>query len=281
MTNLIVPVDKLDFIPFAGGQLVATQVDGEAKIFLKPLTDSFGVSYPRQLKKLKEKSWSKTCMALAATQLPGDTQVRQHVVIPVKVALMFLATIDEHKVAEHVRPGLIKLQDDIMDVVEAYYTKNIVINKKKITLEQAEQGRSELDEIVVARQVERVDYRNVTRALSQGGAINKDYAQVQDTLYLGLFGVTARTLVRTRNQQTGERLKRGTAGGFTAASKKVAKNYLNAQELGQLNAAVLMMTSTLAIRFPGGTASLDDIKACAIWVASQATAGRRQLEMAA
>ncbi len=272
---------KVDYIPFAGGQLVATQLDDQAQVFLKPLIDSLGVDYGNQLKKLKTKSWAKTRMVLVTTQLPGDTQARQYVVVPAKVALMLLATIDENRVAEHVRPGLILLQDEIADIVEAYYTKNIVINKKKITLEQAEQGRSELDEIVVARQVERVDYRNVTRALSQGGAINKDYAQVQDTLYLGLFGVTARTLVRTRNQQTGERLKRGTAGGLTAASKKVAKNYLTVQELDQLNAAVLMMTSTLAIRFPGGTASHDDIKACAIWVASQATAGRRQLEMAA
>lgn len=74
-------------------------------------------------------------MVLVPTQVPGDSQVRQHVVIPVKTMLMLLATIDENRVDPAVKPVLIKLQDEVQDVIGAYYAKGAVINPR-VTEEQ-------------------------------------------------------------------------------------------------------------------------------------------------
>ena len=48
----------------------------------------------------------------------------------VKTFLMLLATVDEHRVAEHVRPKLIAYQAEVADAIEQYWTRGGTINPR-------------------------------------------------------------------------------------------------------------------------------------------------------
>lgn len=113
-------------IPFHGSEILAVGNDGRPHLFLRPIIESLGIDFSTQVRKLKAKSWA--CVGTMPTQLPNDTQTREHVVVDVRTFLMLLATIDENRVNEAARPTLVALQNEIADVVEAYFTKGGAIN---------------------------------------------------------------------------------------------------------------------------------------------------------
>lgn len=100
-----------------------------------------------------------------------------------------------------------------------------------------------------ARLRERTEYRNVLDSLKLGGAVSEDYRLVQNTLYAGLFGMTAGVIRETRGQLAGDRRH---DGSFTAASARVAKNYLTRDELRVLDGAVAAVNAQLEIKHPRG-----------------------------
>ena len=101
----------------------------------------------------------------------------------------------------------------------------------------------------LARFQERDDYRGVLHSLKLGGAVSEHYRLVQNTLYIGLFGMTAAMIRTTREQVDGDRRA---DGAFTAASARIAKNYLSRDELRTLDAAVATVNAQLEIKHPHG-----------------------------
>lgn len=114
--------------PFSGGEVLAVEVNGKPHVFLRSALERLGIDYSNQLKKLKAKSWA--CVVTSTTQLPGDTQSRDHVIVDVRTFLMLLATIDERRVAANARPILIAYQSEVADAIEAYWTKGGAINSR-------------------------------------------------------------------------------------------------------------------------------------------------------
>jgi hypothetical protein len=263
-------------MPFYGSEIHTAQVNGEPVVILRPTLESMGLDYSAQLKKLKGKSWAS--MAVTTT-VAADQRIHQMVSVDLDTWAMLLANIDEKRVLPELRKTVIAYQRESAKALRKFWTQGAAVNPT-ITEDQAKAVKGQIDEILIARRWEQVDYRNVTRALASGGAIDRDYAYVQDTLYLGLFGSSARQIVKTRNQLTGERYLRGALVGQLRPSK-VAKNYLTEQELKRLHAAVTVMTSTLELAFPDGTASVDQIKVMAMRVGQTAQLGRTQLTLAA
>ncbi|WP_460498698.1 hypothetical protein, partial [Glycomyces tarimensis] len=96
---------------------------------------------------------------------------------------------------------------------------------------------------------ERADYRNVLHSLKSGGAVSEDYRLVQNTLYAGLFGMTAAVIRATRDQTDGDRRR---DGDFTAASSRIAKNYLTRAELELLDSAIVTINAQLHVKHPRG-----------------------------
>lgn len=119
-----------DVIPFKfhEDELLLVDVDGKPLVLLRPVIEHIGLSYSSQLQKLKNKSWAS--MSLVNTQVGDQRQQREQVAISVKSLLMLLATVDENKVAEHVRPKLIAYQSEVADAIEAYWTKGGVVNPR-------------------------------------------------------------------------------------------------------------------------------------------------------
>lgn len=107
----------------------------------------------------------------------------------------------------------------------------------------------------LARFQERDDYRGVLHSLKLGGAVAEHYRLVQNSLYTGLFGMTAGMIRETREQLDGDRRL---DGAFTAVSSRVAKNYLTREELRTLDAAVATVNAQLEVKHPRG-ATIDQM----------------------
>ncbi len=115
-------------IPFHGSEVLAVEIDGKPHVILRPVIESLGLDYSAQYRKLNRRSWAS--VVSKTMQLPGDTQSREMVAIPVRTLTMLLATVDENRVNEAARPLLIAYQSEVADVIEAYFTQGGAINPR-------------------------------------------------------------------------------------------------------------------------------------------------------
>jgi hypothetical protein len=256
-------------VPFYGTEIHTAKVNGEPVVVLKPTIDAMGLDYSSQLKKLKGRSWA---TVVETATVGADGRTRRMASLDLDGWAMLLANINETKVKPELRQTVIAYQKESAKALRQFWTQGAAVNPA-ITEDQARVTKDRIDEILVARRKEQVDYRRIVKALSASGASDRDYAQVQETLYLGLFGLTAASIRRTRKQVSGDPYKIGQRKGQLRPST-VAKNYLRQDELTRLNSAVLMLTSALDLRYPQGEAPLDVIKLTAMQVAQVAMQGR-------
>lgn len=116
------------------------------------------------------------------------------------------------------------------------------------TEEQLRDAKSEAQSRLIRLQ-ERKDYRNILNLIKKGGAQDgRDYADVQNHIYMRCFGMTARTL-RARQPQIDK-------PGWEAG-----KNHLTDAQLKLLGNVVLGVQADLGIRHPEGDAKLWEIHA--------------------
>lgn len=125
-------------ISFHGAEVLSTLVDGQPYVALRPVVEHLGMDYSSQLRKLRNKSWA--TMGLCP-MVGADGKTHQMVTVDTRTFLMLLATIDEHRVADAVRPILVAYQSEIADVLEAYWRHGGAINaaatdEQLLTLEE-------------------------------------------------------------------------------------------------------------------------------------------------
>lgn len=118
MSTELVPV------PVPGApDLMAAQFDGREWAALKPMCDTLGIDYSAQLKRLKGRSWA----VMAVTPMTAaDGKAYRTTVVDSGTIPMWLATIDERRVAEEARPKLIAYQREARDALDAYFNKRSV-----------------------------------------------------------------------------------------------------------------------------------------------------------
>lgn len=255
-------------VPFHGSEIHSAQIEGQTIVVLKPSIEAMRVGYQSQFNKLKTRSWAVVSLRAMAG---ADGKTYQMATIDLDGWAMFLANINENKVKPELKQLVIAYQRESAKALRDYWVENAAINPR-ITEVQARAVNTVVDEIVVARRKEQVEYKRIIAALAANGAVDKDYAYVQDALYLGLFGASAKTIRASRPQLQGDRYKRGIREGMLIPSV-VAKNYLTERELVKLNQAVLLMTSLAELRF-GGSMTVDQIKMLAMKVGELAGEGR-------
>lgn len=117
-------VVKLDL---SAGSIHTVMLNGKPGVILKPAVDELGLDFRTQLRKLKTRSWA-TVGALPTVAEDGKT--REMAAVPVRTFLMLLASINEHRVREELRPILIAFQNETADAIEAYWTKGGAINER-------------------------------------------------------------------------------------------------------------------------------------------------------
>lgn len=114
-------------VPFHGDDILTVDMNGKPHVVLRPALESIGVDYAAQYTKLKSRSWATIghCPTVAA-----DGKTRDMVTVDVRTFAMLLANIDENRVAADIKPMLVLYQQEVADVIEAYWTKGGAINPR-------------------------------------------------------------------------------------------------------------------------------------------------------
>lgn len=133
-------------VPVPGApDLMAAQFDGHEWAALKPMCDSLGIDMPTQLRKLNRRSWATVGQK---PMVAADGRTREMVMIDAETIPMWLATIDENRVAEEARPALIALQREAKKALDAYFNKRSVVAP---AVNQFDVLRAAIDQIEAAQ----------------------------------------------------------------------------------------------------------------------------------
>jgi hypothetical protein len=114
-------------LEFHGDRLLLIEVDGKPHVVLRPALEALGLDYSTQLAKLRQRSWA---VVGQSPTTGADGKTYRMVTVDVRTFLMLLATVDESRVSEAVRPRLIAYHAEVADAIEAYWTRGCVINPR-------------------------------------------------------------------------------------------------------------------------------------------------------
>lgn len=133
-------------VPVPGADdLMAMQANGREWAALKPMCDSLGIDTWTQQRKLNSKSWATTSIM---TVVASDGKTREMVMLDSRSIPMWLATIDEGRVAAEARPKLIAYQREAADALDAYFNGRTVAAP---AMNQLDVLRAAIDQIEAAQ----------------------------------------------------------------------------------------------------------------------------------
>jgi prophage antirepressor-like protein len=176
-----------------------------------------------------------------------------------------------HLLATSRLPKAAEFRDQVFDLLEQIEREGFVVNADA-SLEQLQtmpqRVAQAVDELMALRELEIRDYRKIRHALYEAGGDRDDYQDIRNTIYLVLFGKTAEEIRQTQVQVNGPRYVRDYRNPRTRKLHRagelrpstVARDFLTETQLKTLDNAILWITSTLTLRFPGGYATLGDIR---------------------
>lgn len=114
-------------ISLSAGSIDTVLVDGKPHIVFRHAVEAIGLEYSGQLRKLRDRSWANR---REVATVAADGKTRQMVVVDEKTFLMWLATVNEMKVAAEVRPTLVAYQSETTDMVRDYWMQGGAISER-------------------------------------------------------------------------------------------------------------------------------------------------------
>lgn len=144
------PVADVVAVPFRGGEVLTVDVNGKPYVVLRPAFESIGLDADQQVRKTQRQHWART---KTLTVQASDGRPRDMVTADLRTFLMALATIPVARVAKDVQDALKAYQNEVADVIEAYWTKGSVENPRLSTQSAllAITAQSEIERAAVAR----------------------------------------------------------------------------------------------------------------------------------
>lgn len=112
-------------VPGTTAMITAAEIDGKPMVALRPMCDAIGIAYSAQLQKLKGKSWATVSMSNTVAE---DGKSREMAMIDRRTMTMWLATVDENRVNEYVKPVVIAFQSEAADALDSYFHDGGAIN---------------------------------------------------------------------------------------------------------------------------------------------------------
>ncbi|WP_304164246.1 phage antirepressor N-terminal domain-containing protein [Lonsdalea britannica] len=127
--NSVAIADRTINVPFHGAHLYIVNHNGEAQTPMRPIVEGMGLDWASQFTKIKNRF--KTSVVIITTQLPGDSQRREVVCLPLRKVAGWLHTINVGKVRPGLREKVARYQEECDDVLYEYWTKGEVKNPRK------------------------------------------------------------------------------------------------------------------------------------------------------
>ena len=109
---------KLEYVQFKNYQIQAVMKDEKIYVVFKPLTRQIGLGHASQTQVLKKKSWASVTTIVTVAH---NGSIQPMDCISLRTMVMWLANIDENRVAPHVKQAVVDFQCEAADVLEAYF----------------------------------------------------------------------------------------------------------------------------------------------------------------
>lgn len=207
-TGALVPVE----VPGTDRPIMAAIVGKHPEVALRHASESIGLDYSTQLRKLKAKSWATVVMR---PTVADDGKTRDMAMLDRRTFTMWLATIDTNRVSEDARPVLEAFQAEAADALDAYFSEGGAINPSA-TPDQLDvlvvraAGQMQLlraaEGIVDARFLESKARIVIARGLGEAPEIEQHDRPLYVQDYLRTRGLSPE-LVRAKSSGFGKRVK--------------------------------------------------------------------------
>jgi prophage antirepressor-like protein len=156
-------MSEVSLIQFHGIEIEAVEQDSMPFANLRRMCESLGVDHSSQTQKLKSTHWA--CVAMIATH-DSCGRMQEMSFLSADSVPMWLATIKEAKVAEHVRPLLRELQLNFRDVLYRHFSgksSSIAINdhslmQLNVTVTDLQQQYARIWERIASQQEQWLEY---------------------------------------------------------------------------------------------------------------------------
>lgn len=103
---------------FHGDELDCVKEGDDLWVSVRRMCEPLGLASNKQIEKLQKKSWASGTMMVS---VDANRRNREQYFLHIDSVPMWLATIDEGRVAEHVRPKLVKLQIEVAQVLRDHF----------------------------------------------------------------------------------------------------------------------------------------------------------------
>lgn len=121
--------------------------EGDVQVVLKPAVESIGLNYSGVLQRLRRHSWATiTLMRMTA----GDGKVYEYSTVSAETWTMFLATVDESRVSDEVRPLVIEFQKNSARALRDFWLEGVAVGDHA-TLQQLEAANERM-QATIAKQ---------------------------------------------------------------------------------------------------------------------------------
>ncbi|EAY56038.1 MAG: probable antirepressor protein (Ant) [Leptospirillum rubarum] len=137
-------------VPFHGHALFLVEQNNEPYTPMKPIVEGMGLDWKSQYQKLVSNN-ERTCMVMITIQVPGDTQSRETLCMPLRKLPGWLMTIHPSRVKPEIREKVIAYQNECDDVLWKYWNTGAVVNPRVQEHELKEVVRQALAEYAEAR----------------------------------------------------------------------------------------------------------------------------------
>lgn len=139
-------MNRLVPVPVPGADdLMATHDDDKTWVSLRHMCDLLKLNYSGQLQKLRCRSWATVCLKHTVA---ADGLFREMAMLDSETVPMWLATIDENRVAPEARPKLTAYQREAKHALDAYFNRRSVVAP---AINQFDVLRAAVDQIEAAQ----------------------------------------------------------------------------------------------------------------------------------
>jgi hypothetical protein len=115
------PITQALAVSFHGAELFLVEHNDQPYTPMKPIVEGMGLDWASQFTKIKQRF--ATCIAEITMQLPGDSQRRSVICLPLRKLAGWLYTVNAGKVKPEIREKVIQYQNECDDALWDYWTK--------------------------------------------------------------------------------------------------------------------------------------------------------------
>lgn len=125
-----------NIITFHGHDLVTVEIDGHPYVAMKPICDAIGLSWQGQLESVKRDPILSTCIRVTRIQLPGDSQFREVICLPLSKLNGWLFKITPSRIKQELREQVIDYQRNCYDLLYEHFHGRAALQHKKYWLDK-------------------------------------------------------------------------------------------------------------------------------------------------